>query len=603
MNIACTACPARYGVADDKIMGKRVRITCKRCATVLVIDGTVSPPTVTASTSIAPGPPSGRAPAPEPAPPPASPPEPFLVAFADGHQERADVAQIVRLHRAGQLGPDSVVWRDGMADWKNPWDVEEIAQAFRRMGYTRPTPLPSPEVPLAESGDDEATRVAPSSPDAASAYGGDESADFADSPRQNFREPASSPVQEDDEMPTHVARSPLARVATRADARRSERPARQSARPLAQNQARAEPARRRDAARPSASPTADRFARQAYAGSEEDEFARQRATSDSQQLMDASEEGQRLTGARNETSVLFSLDSLIKQEQAAKPARQRPARIDEALLVDTGPSLPGGGGFAPALAAPDFTAPISAPPPPPLQTAEPVYYPRADNSRKWMMLTAVVVLMSGVGFAWMSGSLRGLGLGPAPAVPLPPVPSVPVASAVPTSAPTQSATAEPSASAAASASAPAASAPSAPAAPRAPMAASPTPRPQVASPSPAQARPAPQATAEETEAAAPTPAPAPAPAGGGGDFDAAAAKTALTAAAGNASSCKEPGGATGNGRVSITFAPSGRPTSVAVTGDLAGTTVGSCVARLFRQTRVPAFSGDPVTVAKGFTVQ
>jgi hypothetical protein len=42
---------------------------------------------------------------------------------------------------------------------------------------------------------------------------------------------------------------------------------------------------------------------------------------------------------------------------------------------------------------------------------------------------------------------------------------------------------------------------------------------------------------------------------------------------------------------------------VAVTGDLAGTTVGSCVAKLFRQTRVPPFSGEPVTVAKTFSVE
>jgi hypothetical protein len=86
-------------------------------------------------------------------------------------------------------------------------------------------------------------------------------------------------------------------------------------------------------------------------------------------------------------------------------------------------------------------------------------------------------------------------------------------------------------------------------------------------------------------------------------FDAQAAKTALGGAAANASSCKEAGGPTGTGRVSITFAASGRPTSVAVTGDLAGTTVGSCVARLFRGSRVPAFSGEPVTVSKTFSVQ
>jgi hypothetical protein len=59
----------------------------------------------------------------------------------------------------------------------------------------------------------------------------------------------------------------------------------------------------------------------------------------------------------------------------------------------------------------------------------------------------------------------------------------------------------------------------------------------------------------------------------------------------------------GNGKVSMTFAPSGRPTSVAVTGDLAGTSVGSCVARLFRAVKVPAFSGDPVSVSKAFSVK
>jgi hypothetical protein len=40
-----------------------------------------------------------------------------------------------------------------------------------------------------------------------------------------------------------------------------------------------------------------------------------------------------------------------------------------------------------------------------------------------------------------------------------------------------------------------------------------------------------------------------------------------------------------------------------VTGDLAGTTVGSCVARLFRAARVPPFKGDPVSVSKAFTVK
>jgi hypothetical protein len=246
-----------------------------------------------------------------------------------------------------------------MADWKNPWDVDEIAQAFRRMGYTRPTPLPAAQIPRAASVDDEATRVAPSSPHGSPGYDDEESTHVVDSSRLRGQQrlpsfegpaPASSPVREDDEVPTHVARTPGNRGSQRAPAagRRSDRPLRQSTRPAAQNQGRAETARRREAGRTEASPTADRFARRAQAGSEEDEEARQRvAAAETQGLMDATDEGQRLTGARNETSVLFSLDSLIKQEQGQKQAARRlPPKADESLLVDTSPSLPAGAGGA-----------------------------------------------------------------------------------------------------------------------------------------------------------------------------------------------------------------------------------------------------------------
>ena len=40
MNVACTACPAKYAVPDERVRGKRVRITCKHCGTFIVVDGT-----------------------------------------------------------------------------------------------------------------------------------------------------------------------------------------------------------------------------------------------------------------------------------------------------------------------------------------------------------------------------------------------------------------------------------------------------------------------------------------------------------------------------------------------------------------------------------
>src|SRR5260221_703646 len=39
MNVACTACPAKYSVPDEKVRGKKVKITCKHCGTAIVVDG------------------------------------------------------------------------------------------------------------------------------------------------------------------------------------------------------------------------------------------------------------------------------------------------------------------------------------------------------------------------------------------------------------------------------------------------------------------------------------------------------------------------------------------------------------------------------------
>jgi hypothetical protein len=86
-------------------------------------------------------------------------------------------------------------------------------------------------------------------------------------------------------------------------------------------------------------------------------------------------------------------------------------------------------------------------------------------------------------------------------------------------------------------------------------------------------------------------------------FSKAAAISALGAASGSAGGCKKPGGPTGTGKVQVTFAPSGRVTSATVMGGpFAGTAVGGCVAGAFRRAKVPAFSGNPVTVSKSFAI-
>jgi predicted Zn finger-like uncharacterized protein len=95
-----------------------------------------------------------------------------------------------------------------------------------------------------------------------------------------------------------------------------------------------------------------------------------------------------------------------------------------------------------------------------------------------------------------------------------------------------------------------------------------------------------------------------APIQGTSPFSVSAAQVALTQAASNAGGCRKAGGPTGSGKVQVTFATSGRVTSANVTGGaFPGTSVGGCVASVFRKARIPAFSGNPVTVSKSFSVK
>jgi hypothetical protein len=86
------------------------------------------------------------------------------------------------------------------------------------------------------------------------------------------------------------------------------------------------------------------------------------------------------------------------------------------------------------------------------------------------------------------------------------------------------------------------------------------------------------------------------------EFDAEAAKRALGTAAERALSCRQ-GNRTGESRVQLTFAPSGRVESASLlSGPFVGTTVGDCALGFFRNARVPRFVGNSITVTKTFAI-
>ncbi len=86
-------------------------------------------------------------------------------------------------------------------------------------------------------------------------------------------------------------------------------------------------------------------------------------------------------------------------------------------------------------------------------------------------------------------------------------------------------------------------------------------------------------------------------------FSASAASAALREATAAASGCRRASDPSGMADISVTFAPSGRVTQAAVSGPpFSGTVTGGCIAQTFRKVRVPAFSGEPVTVTRKITI-
>jgi predicted Zn finger-like uncharacterized protein len=312
----------------------------------------------------------------------------------------------------------------------------------------------------------------------------------------------------------------------------------------------------------------------------------------------------KLTGARNENSVLFSLDALKAGFSPSAPATaksspkapgksggtaarpQQPSNPDDPFGMSAASGLMGGG----ALFGADNQALINAPAPPPPAAAPPpsafaagampaAYVAPKSNKLVYIVAGLSGVVIIGLLIALLSGKKSD-----------------------------SSATAENSAAASASA------APVAVAEKPAEEAKKEEPKPAESASAATSASAAAPSTSAATTSKPPTttgagaavatkkkedaPPPADAP-----PFSKASAISALTAAASSAGSCKKPGGPTGPGKATVTFAPSGRVTTATVAGgSYAGTGVGGCVASVFRRAHVPAFSGSSVTVSKSFQI-
>lgn len=635
MIVECHSCGATYNISDEKIRGRRVRVRCKSCNEGIIVDGTrvdsdeatrVYSPNFEpglyaarvhdeATRVMAPSGPDLRATASN---------DEWTVNIGESDQRTMDLAELISSYTGGLIPDDALVWREGMDDWLPIREMPELKAAIDSNEATHVvSPAMAVRAPRRAAGDRAvAHQMEPSAeppPRATMAS------------LSEFSEPVA-PVAPRAPAPAPAPVAPRAPAPAPAPVARAERAP--SARPA--------PVERPVAAarvRESRAAGGDLFGNIEAAGAEE-------ALLGSSAL---SQYDEKPIGARNESSVLFSLDALKAGARRGSSAPPRmpsnpPQTAADILGMTAGGALPGMSASGSLLSAPAVEAPpVSpyAPTTPPrskMDTLPPMMRPRRELPLPAIAVAAAIIV-GGIAFFMVRARLSQPRIMEAP-----PVQSAaaarPTATEEPTTVVAKAAEPEP----------PPATATAAPEAPPPPETAAPPPAAPVARPASAgrvqqgdgvtapviPTKPQPASTPTSLEAAMKAMRPdksetatKPAAEKGAGTekvvlaeepgsegetaekaeeppkppFDTAAAKAALETASSSAASCKKDDGPTGRGKVQVTFSPNGRATSAnVIEGPFGGTPVGGCIAKIFRGAKVPAFSGDPVTVAKSFTI-
>jgi hypothetical protein len=86
-------------------------------------------------------------------------------------------------------------------------------------------------------------------------------------------------------------------------------------------------------------------------------------------------------------------------------------------------------------------------------------------------------------------------------------------------------------------------------------------------------------------------------------FDETAARAALAELLKPAAACKEPGGPTGQTSATITFEPSGAVSGVTVGAPFAGSSTGTCIVTTFKRAKIAPFKGLPGTVSQAISLR
>jgi predicted Zn finger-like uncharacterized protein len=117
MKITCQSCQSKYNVADDKVQGKIVKIRCRKCGATIVVNGTGGAATNGAPDAGASAPVAGGD-------------AQWHVNVTDTDQRTMTMAELVDAYNAGVVTQETFIWTDGMDDWKPLSEVESVVAAL-----------------------------------------------------------------------------------------------------------------------------------------------------------------------------------------------------------------------------------------------------------------------------------------------------------------------------------------------------------------------------------------------------------------------------------------------------------------------------------------
>jgi len=593
MKILCQACAAKYTIADEKVVGKVIKIKCKKCGAPIVVNG--NDPSALAAATAPPDDDDGGATrvvnqAPDFAQAAAGAPagNEWTVSVSDDDQRSMTTDQIVAGYRAGQIPGDAFVWRDGMTDWLPLSNVPELMSLVGGNGGAQAAPAPAAAPAYGQ----------PAGYDAGGYGAAASGAGFASTQLGGAQAPMAAAVAAAQQQ---IAAAPAAAAAPMAARRAGGRGG-----------------------------SADLFG----SGGGGAQAASQLPSA---------------VGERNENSVLFSISALKATEDAVRGAEARPApprggrppaaeaRIDDLFSLGPAPA-------APVLAPPPMMAPYIEPPPPPPPPPPPTAMavpagpsmgpmsmgypvggspysaPQKKGAPMGLIIGAIVgVLLVGGGVAAFALTRGGSKTETAKANDTSSASTSTAASddtakqaAGTTSKPDSDAKPADTGSTTDTSSASDTSKP----ADSAKVAANGAPTSKSGSSTDPKkgdttAKTDPTSKPDTAKTADPKPDTTPPPAdtgkpdtgaAGTAEFDRGAAGAALSAKAGAASGCHKDGDPTGSASVTTTFAPSGHVAGVSVGAPFGGTPTGNCIAGIFHSASVPPFSGSPVSVPKHVSI-